>query len=214
VPSITSNAFSPPDASVIYATFAMESVANVAGPVIASVANTGTPLVWHLKGRENHVSATVGGFVEVWWAYNPTHQTGMTITGTFGQPSKNVTPPVGALQVLVLDNAAADQTSAAWTPSFDVGAGSLPSGTVTTTAANSLVFGIVTNWDTPDTPTVPANQTITINGLTALITNFPDRDGDWIQMQKAATAVPGPVTINNTFPTIRYHMITWEVLGA
>jgi hypothetical protein len=214
VTSVTTAAFSPPAASVIYAAFAMDSDPTVTNANVAGVSNTGTALTWHFKARQNQTGTGVGGFVEIWWAYNLTAQNSITVTGAFGQPSKNVAPPTGALQVLVFTNAAADQTPAAFSATFDSTSGSLPTATVTTTKANSLVLAVANNWDTSDSPTTGAGQTTTVNARLAVVLNPVDLDAYWVQVQSAPVAVAGPVTMNDTAPSVRYHLIAWEVLAA
>jgi hypothetical protein len=213
VTTIVSNSFSPPGASIIYIAVTLDSQPYEANAHVASVTNSGSALTWHLKGSANQIGPGVGGFVEVWWAYNPTAQTNITVTCNLAQPTKNVTPPIGALQVIVLRNAAADQSSAAWTPTWDVNGGSAPNATVTTTAPNSLVFAVANNWDSSVTPTMPADQTPTINGQAAEVLNPIDRDTYWVQVEKAPTAVAGPVTMSDSAPSVRYHMVAWEVLA-
>jgi Fibronectin type III domain/Viral BACON domain/PQQ-like domain len=213
VATVVSNSFSPPAASIICVAFALDSLPTEVNAHVASVTNNGSALTWHLKGNENHVGLGVGGFVEVWWAYNPTSQTNITVTGNLAQLTKNVTPPIGALQVIVLRNAAPDQSSAAWTPTWDVNSGSAPNATVTTTVPNSLVFAVANNWDTSEAPTVPADQTTTVNGLAATVLNPIDLDTYWVQVKKAPTAVAGSVTMSDSAPSVRYHMIAWEVLA-
>ncbi len=210
-----SPAFSPPAGTVLYAVFSMDSYPG-SGATVAGVSNTGLPLVWTLKGTENHTDGTsIGGFVAVWWASNPVAQSNITVTGTFNVPSKNVVAPVGGLQVLVMDNAAANQSGASWTPTWDIGGGSVPKGSVLTSAADSLVLGVFDNWDSGVTPAVPANQTMTINGRPSIVLNAADRDTYWVQSQTAATPKAGTlVSMNDTSPSIRYHQITWEVLAG
>ena len=115
VTATTSPTFAPPANAVIYAVLSMDS-ASYAGPItsVSTITNSGTPLVWHLLGRNNASSSSTGGFVEVWWADNPSAQTAITATATFNMATKNVSPPVGDFQILVMDNAAADQSTAAW----------------------------------------------------------------------------------------------------
>ncbi len=213
VTTVASNPFSPPAASIVYVAVALDSPPSDANPYVASVTNSGSELSWHLKGKENHVGTGVGGFVEVWWAYNPTAQANIAVTANLAQPTKNVTPPIGALQVIVLRNAAGDQSTAAWMPTWDVNSGSAPSATVTTTAPNSLVFAVANNWDTSESPTLPADQTTTLGGQLAEVLNPIDRDTYWVQAEQAPTAVAGPVTMSDSAPSVRYHMIAWEVLA-
>jgi hypothetical protein len=214
VTAIPSNPFSPPGGTVVYVAFAVDSDPSITNPHVSSVSNSGAPLTWHLKGAESHTGPGVGGYVEAWWAYNPTAQTNITVTGNLAQPTKNVTPPIGAVQVTVFRGAAQDQTSAASAANYDSGSGSVPTATVTTTAPNSLVFGVANNWDSSVTPTVPPGQTTTINGLSSVILNPTDQDTYWVQAMTAPTATPGPVTINDTAPSVRFHELAWEVTAA
>ena len=119
VTATTSPQFSPPAGTVVYAAFSMDSPASSSITTVTSVSNSGTPLAWHLLGRENHNNgSSVGGFVEVWWADNPAAQSSIAATATFSQPTKNVPAPVGDFQILVMDNAAPDQSAAAWSSAY------------------------------------------------------------------------------------------------
>lgn len=211
--SASTGSFSPPAASVLYAALSIESEPGTS-PSVAGVTNSGTALTWHRKGANNVTNSSVGGFTEIWWAYNASAQSNISVTATLAQATKNVGAPTGAMQVIVLDHAASDQTSAAWTPTEDLGSGSLPTGSVTTTVANSLVFAVVDNWDTGAQPGMPSGQTTTINGQNAVEVNPTDGDTYWAQVQTAATATPGSVTMTVTSPSVQYHMIVWEVTGG
>jgi hypothetical protein len=181
------------------------------GMVVSAISNSGSGLTWNLLNVENHTDGTiVGGLVEVFWAYNANAQTGITVSATFNVRSKGVTPPLGGLQVLVVDNARADQSTAASTATWNIATSSAPTGTVTTTADRSLVMGVMNNWDGSTTPTLPAGQTIT-----SIIYNPVDGDTYWIQSNNSATPTPSAVTIYDTAPSnIRWHQITWEILAA
>jgi hypothetical protein len=214
VTTATGSVFSPPAGTVIEVAFALDSNPAEVSAHVAGVANSGSALTWHVKGTENSTGSGVGGFVEVWWAYNPTAQSNITVTAAFAQPTKNITPPAGGMQVIVLRNAAADQSAAAWVSTSDVTSGSLPTATVATTAPNSLVFAVANNWDTSQAPVTPAGQTTTLNGQAAVVLNPSDQDTYWVQVRAAPTASAGPVTMNDTAPSVRYHMIAWEVRSA
>lgn len=214
VPSTTSPSFSPPAGSVIYAVLSMDS-ASYSGTIttVSSITTTGDPIIWHLLGRNNAFSSTAGGFLEVWWAYNPTAQTNITSTATFSMNTKNVAPPVGDFQIIVMNNAAPDQSAAAWTNNaLLTSLGNTPSASVTTTRANSLVFGVFNNWNNAQTPVAGANQTIT-----SIVLNPTDVDGYWIQKQNAPTAAAGTsVLMNATDPgqANEWRALAWEVLAA
>jgi hypothetical protein len=215
ISAVSSNSFSPPSGSVIYMTFALDSDPNgPADPHVVSVTNSGSPLTWHLKGSANQTGDGVGGYVEVWWAYNATAQSNITVTGNLSEPTKNVTPPIGAVQAIVFTGAAPDQSSAAWGSGDNVTTGSPPTATLTTTAPDSLVLAVANNWDSSVTPTTPSDQTTTLNGQASVVLNPTDLDTYWVQAKTGPTVTPGPVTINDTAPSVRYHMVAWEVLAG
>ena len=210
VPTTASPSFSPPAATVLYAVFSMDSLPG-SGALVSSLTNTGTPLTWTQTNLENHFNgSSIGGFVQVFWAYNATAQANIVVTATFNVPTKNVTPPVGAFQVLVVDNAKADQSTAATQAAWNVATTSAPTATLTTTAPNSLVFAVVDNWDSSVTPTIPTGQ-----GLTSIVLNPTDQDSYWVQSRTAPTPTPSTVTMNDTAPSnIHWHEIAWEILAA
>ncbi|HWF71863.1 MAG TPA: fibronectin type III domain-containing protein, partial [Solirubrobacteraceae bacterium] len=215
ISTVSSNSFSPPAGSVIYAAFAIDSdPTGPANPHVVSVTNSGTALTWYLKGSANQTGSGVGGYVEVWWAYNPAAQANITLSANLSEPTKNVTPPIGMLQPVVVTGAAADQTSAAWGEGADTGAGSLPTATLTTTAPNSLVLAVANNWDSSVAPTTPSDQTTSLAGQSSVVLNPTDRDTYWTQTKTATTLNPSSVTMNDTAPSVRYHMVAWEVLAA
>jgi hypothetical protein len=214
VSSVTSSSFSPPAGTVIYAVFSMDS-ASYTGQVtsVSSITNSGAALTWNLLGRSNDFSSAAGGFLEVWWAYNPSSQASISATANFNMPTKNVPAPVGDFQILVLDNAASNQASAAWSANDLLTATSnSPTATVTTTKAQSLVFGVFDNWNNSDTPTPGSNQAIQ-----SLVLNATDVDGYWVQVQNASTPLAGTavqMSATDPGPATQWRVLAWEVLGA
>jgi hypothetical protein len=208
--SVVSSAFSPPANAVLYAVFSMDSLPG-SGDFVSTVANSGTALHWAQTNLENHTNITnVGGYVQVFWAYNVNAQAGIKVTAHFNAPTKDVVAPVGLMQVLVVDHAKANQATAASRAAWNVTGTSAPSATVTTTAAKSLVFSVFDNWDSSTVPTVPAGQTVT-----SIVQNDADRDTYWLQARTAPTAVSAAVTMNATAPSnIHWHEIAWEILAA
>lgn len=210
-PSTTSATFSPPAGSVLYAVFSLDAAAG-SNSVVTSVTNTGSPLTWHLLGRENHTNgSSVGGDVEVWWAPNAQPQSGMTVTAAFTQATKDVLAPLGLFEVLVVDGAAADQSGAAWGAKWLIdGTDSHPQATVTTTAASSRVFAVFDDWNSGATPVPGAGQEIQ-----SMILNATDVDGYWVQDAKAPTPSPGAVLMDATIPDRNeWHALAWEVRPA
>jgi hypothetical protein len=209
----TSPTFSPPANTVIYAVFSMDS-ASYSGTIttVSSVTTSGSPITWHLLGRNNNFNSVAGGFLEVWWAYNPTAQTNITSTATFSINTKNVTPPVGDFQIIVMNNAAPDQSAAAWSANWLISSqNNSPYVNLVTTKANSQVFGVFNNWNNSQTPVPGTNQSIQ-----SIVLNTADVDGYWVQKQNIPTASAGTnVLMNATDPgnANQWRAIAWEVLA-
>jgi hypothetical protein len=214
VTATTSPSFSPPANTVVYAAFSMDS-ASYEGPItsVSTITNTGTPLTWHLLGRNNASSSTTGGFLEVWWADNPTAQAGITAKATFSMATKNVPAPVGDFQILIMDHAAADQSSAAWAQNSSLTTeDNSPFVNVTTTKADSQVFALFDNWNNAQTPSPGSGQAIQ-----SIVLNTDDVDGYWVQEENSPTASAGTtVLMNATDPgqANTWRALAWEVLGA
>jgi hypothetical protein len=208
----TSPSFSPPGGTILYAAFAMDSPAQPPITTVVSVSTSGAPLTWRLLGRENHSDGfAVGGFVEVWWAYNPAPQNAITATARFSQPTKDVVPPIGDMQVLVVDDAAADQSAAAWGANYILTTkNNAQSASVTTTGVNSAVFATFNNWDNSQMPVPGTDQR-----LVSVVLNDADRVGYWVQAKDTAVVSPSLVEMSSTTPGIasEWHGIAWEVLG-
>jgi len=84
-----------------------------------------------------------------------------------------------------------------------------PTASLTTTVANSWVFGVGNDWDNAIARTVPSGQTMVHQDVAT-----SNGDTYWVQSMAAATPVAGTkVTINDTAPTTdRYNMSIVEVL--
>jgi hypothetical protein len=83
-----------------------------------------------------------------------------------------------------------------------------PSATLTTTRANSWVFGVGNDWDGSTPRTVGANQTLVHEYMPWVGATF------WVQRRNAPASVAGSsVTINDTAPTNhRYNLTICEIL--
>ena len=213
VKATSSPAFSPPANTVIYAVFSMDS-ASYEGTIttVKAVTTTGVPVTWHRLGESKNYSSLAGGCLEVWWAYNSSAQSNVIATATFSMATKNVSPPVGDFQILVMNNAAPDQSSAAWAANTLLNSeNNAPFAAVTTTGANSQVFGVFENWNNSQTPVPGSGQSIE-----SIVLNTPDTDGYWVQEQTAPTANAGSnVVMNATDPgqANQWRALAWEVLG-
>jgi hypothetical protein len=213
----TTHAFSPPAGSVI---FVFVIGAGPTSPAVQSVSgitdNLGVPLGWALYpgARDNTmVGGTLEGNAEVWWAYCPNAQTNMIITVTFTANNDNSgSNPAGIVQPVVFTGAAPIQNGSANTrSSTTTGA---PSVSLTTVGNGSRVIGVANNWTNSTVPTVPASQTTTINGNSTVVQNATEGDVYWVQTQNSTTPTAGTtVTINDTAPSVKYHMAVVEVLA-
>ena len=204
--TVTCNSFTPPVGSVIEAVLVLDGgPANVAQQVL-NVSNTGAVLSWRLLQRSNNYrgDGTLGGAVETWWAYNANYQAAMTVTANFATAASG-----GMMQVLVFTGAAPDQSLAAATPAWQGSPGALPSATVTTTAANSRVWGAVLNYVQQEGPVAPAGQQL-YGAQPVWSVGF-----GWIQYVAATVAAAGTaVTVNDTAPSCYFNMLAWEVLAG
>jgi len=214
VNSVSTAAFSPPANTMLYAAFSIDSpyIAEpgqtyVANPHLASITNTGNHLTWTFMANESTNTTRVGGYVEVWRAYNASAQSSITVTGNFAQTSKDVTPPTGGFQVLVVDNAAADQTTSDVQATVSLNNLSNTSATVNA-PAGSLVLAVGDSWNSVDNPpTFPAGQI-----LHGLVVNNPDVDSYWTWGLSQPTSNAGSVNMVATLSRPdAWHEIAWVV---
>jgi hypothetical protein len=101
----------------------------------------------------------------------------------FSMATKDDAPPVGDFQILVMDNVAPDQSSAAWTDNSSLDSeDNAPYANLTTTKINSRVFGVCDNWDNSQTSAPGSGQAIQ-----SIVLNAADVDGYWVQTQNSPT---------------------------
>ena len=172
-----------------------------ANTTVTGITNTGGALTWTLVRRTN----TQRGTAEVWRAFAPTVRTG-TVTASF---SANI----GASLITVMSFSGVDTTGTGGSGAVGASASGsaatgAPTATLTTTRANSWVFGVGNDWDAPIARTLGPNQTLVSQFLaTGIVETF------WVQMMSAPTPTLGTlVTINDTAPTAdRYNLTIVEV---
>jgi hypothetical protein len=202
VTTVTSAPFSPPAGSVIVVAVAILAQ----GAATGTVTSTGTALTWALLRRDNG-----GGFgmAEVWWAYNASAQSGITVTDTFSPATFASAGSWGLMRTLVFTGAAAAQAGA--TAIRNNSATATPSLSVTTAKAGSWVWGVVADQSDASAITPGAAQ-----ALDASVVNAGGPDQWWTQKQNAVTPAAGTaVTVNVTSPTnVRHNMVAFEVEAA
>lgn len=153
---------------------------------------TGGGLTWTLAKRVN----TQLGAVEIWTAVAPSATSGIVVQ------AKHKGSYMGMMQVVAFQNAAVGATGG------DNARNGAPSASLTTTAANSWVWGVGNDWDNPISRTLGAGQTEENELLTSM------GDTLWVQRQTDTTATAGTnVTINDTAPTNdRWNLAIIEII--
>jgi hypothetical protein len=162
---------------------------------------TGASLTWTLVRRTN----TQLGTAEVWRAFATSTLSSVSVKATL---SVSV---AASMTVVTFTGASTSGTGGSGaigaTGSANASSGA-PSASLTTTVANSWVFGVGNDWDNAIARTVPSGQTMVHQYLATV------GDTYWVQSQTAPTPVAGTVvTINDTAPTTdRYNLTIVEVL--
>jgi beta-lactam-binding protein with PASTA domain len=153
--------------------------------VVNSMTNSGAALTWQNAARAN----AQAGDAEVWYAFVPTARASITVNSVFrfsATASMTVVGFTGAANTLA--GAATAIASKA------TGVAGDPTASITTTRANSLVFGVGTDWDSPRRITAGAGQTKLNQSSVAAIT-----DTYWSQRLNAPVPLAGvPTTLSAT----------------
>jgi len=167
---------------------------------------TGGSLTWVLVQRTN----TQQGTSEIWRAFAPTALTNATVTATFSQTVQASMTVVSFTGVDTTGTNGSGAIGAIATANAATGA---PSATLTTTRANSVVFGVGDDPTAKVARTVGANQSLvhqllcSVTGQTCTL---------WVQqVPTLVPAVGTSVTINDTAPTAdAYNLSLVEVRPA
>ena len=172
-----------------------------AGNTVTGVSGGG--LTWQLVVRSNAQRGTA----EIWRAFASAQLTNQSITATLAQRS------AASLTVVALagvDVSGTNGSGAIGATRATSGSSGAPTATLTTTRANSWVFGVGDDWDHAIARTVGSGQTMMHQYLA------PVGDTYWSQRMTAPTPASGTsVTINDTAPTTdRYNLSVCEVLAA
>lgn len=164
---------------------------------------TGAGLTWMLVQRTNAQLGTA----EVWRAFTPAVLSGVTVTATLSQ---SVAASITVVSFTGADPSGTSGSGAIGHTGSGNGSSGAPMASLTTTRANSWVWGVGNDWDNAIGRTVGSNQTLAHQYLAAV------GDTYWVQRETATTAVSGTmVTINDTAPTSdRYNLSIVEVLPA
>ncbi|HEY2361274.1 MAG TPA: IPT/TIG domain-containing protein, partial [Candidatus Angelobacter sp.] len=166
----------------------------------------GASLTWVLVQRTN----TQQGTAEIWRAFAPTALSKVTVTATFSQSVLSSMTVVSFTGVDTSGTSGSGAIGATATANAATGA---PSATLTTTRANSVVFGVGEDPTAKVARTVGTNQSLVHQLLCA-----PSTQTCTLWVQQVPTLVPAPgtaVTINDTAPAAdAYNLSLVEVKPA
>ena len=171
---------------------------------VSSVA--GGSLTWVLVQRTN----TQQGTAEIWRAFAPTALTSITVTATFSQSVLSSMTVVSFTGVDTSGTNGAGTIGATATANAATGA---PSATLTTTRANSVVFGVGEDPTAKVARTLGSNQALVHQLLCGPSTQTCTL---WVQQTPTLISATGtPVRINDTAPTAdAYNLSLVEVRQA
>ena len=159
---------------------------------------SGGGLTWSLVQRTNAQSGTA----EIWGAFATTSLSNVTVTATL---SHSV---VSSLYVASFANVdPTGITGAIGAKASASSAKGAPTGSVVSTRANSLLFGVGDDYDNAIARTPGSGQTVVHQFLT------PTGDTYWVQQLKAPSGASGAtMTLNDTAPTTdRYNLSLVEI---
>ena len=162
-----------------------------------SLTVSGAGLTWTLARRSNLQLGTS----EIWTATASSALTNVTVTATQSSPGFDQSLTVVAFT-------GAGGTGAVASASALTGA---PTVSLTTTRANSLVYGVGNDWDRAVGRVVGTNQAIVHQWIDTTM-----GDTFWVQSRSTPVAAAGTVaTINDTSPsTDRFNLAAIEILAA
>jgi hypothetical protein len=198
--SIVSPAFSTALPNELVLAFIASDYLTGANTTVTGV--TGAGLTWALVGRSNVQSGTS----EIWRAFAPARLTNATVTATLSQST------VSSMTIASFSNVDTSGTNGSGaigaTAATNARPGA-PTATLTTTRANSWVFGVGNDYDNAIARTPGANQLIVHQALPAV------GDTYWVQRTTSPTPQIGTsVTINDTAPAgDRYNLFIAEIRG-
>jgi len=160
---------------------------------------SGAGLTWTLVQRTNAQMGTA----EIWRAFAPAALSNATVAATLSQ---SVDSSMTIMSFAGVDTTSSGAGAIGATASASALSGA-PSGSLTTTRANSLVLGVGTDWDQAIARTTATGQTLVHQFLS------PPGDTYWVQRPGATTPASGTVvTINDVAPTTdRYDLALAEI---
>lgn len=199
VASLTTASFTPPAGALLIVPFG-----NSANTTLQTApTNTGGTVAWDATAK---VTEAANGCASSIWLGTVTVSASMTVTLHKAATATNWTGGVA-----VVTGQAATQNGAT---GVNTSANGLPSQSVTTLGANSLILGSIVNFTNGTLPTVPANQSTTFGSR--VFTNADAANAAiWAQYLTGINLAAGATaTINDTAPSVAYSLTMIEILAA
>jgi hypothetical protein len=183
--TVTSPAVTPAANTLLVAFISADAPETGTNTIVTGMTNSGAALStpWAMRARSNGQRGTA----EVWWAYTTTAQASMTVTATLNNAGQ-----ARSITVVAFTGAASSLATAA--ANIANGASGAPTASLTTTAPNSFVFAVGTDWSQPRTMTPGTGQ--------ILVHQFNPTVGDsyWVQRTNVTVAASGTVvTMSDTY---------------
>jgi hypothetical protein len=196
--TITSPAFSTTSGNELVLALIATDYLGGTNTTVTGVAGGG--LTWTLVGRTNVQLGTA----EIWRAFAATPLTSVQVTATMSQA---VWSSMHVVSFSNVDTTGVNGAGAIGAIKSANSAGGAPSASLVTTRANSLVFGVGSDFDAAAARTLGSGQTMAHQFLS------PSGDTYWMQRTTSAAAATGTsVTINDTAPTgDRYNLFIAEI---
>ncbi|HKB13269.1 MAG TPA: PASTA domain-containing protein, partial [Vicinamibacterales bacterium] len=163
--TITSPPFAVAGATLLVAFISTDGPATGPNVIVNGVNNnnSGVPLTWTRANRVN----TQLGTSEIWWAFAPTARASMTVTGVLSLSE------IASMTVVGFQGAANSLVGAATAiANKAAGVAGNPSATLTTTRANSWVFGVGNDWDNFRALSPAAGSTMVNTSTNAITDTF------------------------------------------
>jgi hypothetical protein len=162
---------------------------------------SGAGLTWQLVLRTN----VQRGTAEIWRAFSAAALANVTVTATLGQ---TVASSITVVSFKGANTSGTNGSAAIGATASANASGGAPTASLTTTRANSWVFGVGVDWDNPIARTLGTNQVLIHQYLP------PVGDTYWVQRMASPTPASGTkVAISDTAPTgDRYNLSICEIL--
>src|SRR5215831_10368001 len=147
-------------------------------PSMIAISLSGAGLTWVQVARSN----SQFGDSEIWRAFAPNRLSNVTVTANLAQ---NVFASIQVVSFTGVDASGVNGSGAVGAIVTSGAATGAPSASLTTTRANSLIFGVGNDWDNAIARTAAPGQSILHQFLT------PRGDTFWIQQQNSPAASGG-----------------------